>query len=160
MVETILYIVLLVTVMSLIVQMLISLSGVYKNIKLTRELESSGAIVMETILREIRNASSVVVTGSILNTSPGKIIIEGVDESDNPYEITFDVASSTVRISRDGSQPVALSSRMATTSLLIFKHITNANSEGVRVELQMSGVSGSNYKNEKFYGFAVLRGSY
>ena len=161
-IENVLYVVLLSLVMSIIVGMLISLSGVYKNIKLTRELESSGSIVMETILREVRNASNVVVTGSNFGANPGILIIAGVDESAIPYEITFDllVASSTVRMSKNGSTPVALSSRSATTSLLLFTRLINANSEGVRVELQMSGVSGSVYKNAKFYGFAVIRGSY
>ena len=78
-IETVLYITLLLLIMSVIVQTFISMGGVYKNIKLTRELESSGAIVMESMLREIRNAKSVVVGNSVLGTSPGILEISGVD---------------------------------------------------------------------------------
>ena len=84
-IEAVLYITLLILIMSVIVQVLVSMGGVYKNIKLTRELESSGAIVMENMLREIRNASSVVVGSSVLGTNPGILKVSGIDEALNIY---------------------------------------------------------------------------
>lgn len=159
-IETVFYVVLLALVMGIIVQMLISLSGIYKGIKLTRELESSGSIVMEGILREVRNASSVVTGESVLGTNPGVLTIAGLNEDLSPYEITFDTSLGVVRMSKNGSAPTAISSLSATSTLLIFTRVTNANSEGLRVELEISGFSGSVSKSQKFYGFTVLRGSY
>jgi len=159
-VEMIIYIVLLTLVLGIIVQMLIAIGGVYRNIKLTRELESSGTIAMESMLREARNASSVVVGQSILGSSPGVLVIFGTDEISNPYEIRFDTSSGILRISKDGETPAALTSSSSLVSYLLFTHVTNVNSEGVRIELEMTGTAGPISKSEKFYGFTVLRGSY
>ena len=159
-IEALLYVVLLAIVTSVIVQMLISLSGVYKNIKLTRELESSGTIVMESILSEVRNASNVVLAESVFGVDLGTLTLSGIDPNDVAYELSFDVSSSTVRVAKDGATPIALSSMSATTSILTFTYVSNSHAQGVRVILQMSGVAGSSYQNKKFYGFAVLRGSY
>ncbi|MFH0804482.1 MAG: hypothetical protein V1896_02685 [Candidatus Zambryskibacteria bacterium] len=159
-VEMILYIVLMTLVMGIIVQMLISISGIYRDIKLTRELESSGTVAMESMLREIRNASSVVLGESILGVSPGAIVVLSVDEDLNSYEMAFDAAEGTLRISKDSETPVALTSSSGVVSYLVFTRVTNANSEGVRIELEISGTAGSVSKSERFYGFAVLRGSY
>ncbi len=159
-IETILYMVFLVLIVGVIVQMVIAIGGVYRNIKLTRELESSGTIAMESMLREIRNASNVVVSESAFEVNPGILMIAGVDENLNPYNIAFNISSDVVQVSKNGDTPVALTSSSGLVSYLLFTHVTNANSEGVRIELEMSGTSGSSSKSERFYGFAVLRGSY
>ena len=152
--------VLLTLVTGVIVQMLIAVGGVYKNIKLTREIESSGTIAMESMLREIRNSSSVVTGESVLGTNPGTIVVSGTDESLNPYKIAFSVSLGTLQISKNSETPVAVTSSGGAVSHLLFTHITNANSEGVRIELEVSGTVGTVSKSEKFYGFTVLRGSY
>lgn len=159
-VEMVLYIVLLTLVTGIIVQMLVAMGGVYRNIKLTRELESSGTIAMEQMLREIRNSSSVVVGGSVLGASPGTLVISGTDESQNSYQVAFSVESGTLQISKNGETPTALTSSPVSVSYLMFNRVANTNSEGVRVELEVSGNAGSVSKSQKFYGFAVLRGSY
>ncbi len=159
-VETILYMVLLTLVMSVIVQMLIAIGGIYRSIKLTRELESSGTIAMESMLREIRNASSVVVNESVLEVDPGVLTIAGIDEDLDPYSITFNISAGAIQISKNGGAPAALTSSSGVASYLLFTRVTNANSEGVKIELEMSGTSGPTSKSEWFYGFAVLRGSY
>lgn len=159
-VEMILYLVLLTLVTGVIVQMLIAVGGVYRNIKLTREIESSGVIAMESMLREIRNSSSVVSGESFLGTSPGIITVSGTDESLNSYKIAFSVSSGALQISKNSETPVAITSSGSIVSYLLFTHVINANSEGVRIELEVSGTVGSVSKSEKFYGFTVLRGSY
>ncbi len=151
-IETIIYMVLLTLVMGVIVQMLVAMGGVYRNIKLTREIESSGTIAMESMLREIRNASNVVTSGSTLEESPGKLIIAGTDESFNPYNMTFDTAGGAIRVSKDGDAPAALTSSSVAVNYLLFNRVSTSTSEGVRIELEISG--------KRFYGFTVLRGSY
>ncbi|OHB15195.1 MAG: hypothetical protein A2431_03225 [Candidatus Zambryskibacteria bacterium RIFOXYC1_FULL_39_10] len=159
-IETILYMVILTFFMGIIVQMLVSIGTIYKEIKVTRELESSGTIAMERMLKEIRNASRVTTDESILETSPGKLTVSGVDENSEPYKISFEVLDNAVQISKNIEAPVALTSSSGAVSYLTFHRVTNDNSEGVRIVLEMSGSSGANQKTEIFYGFAVLRGSY
>ncbi|PIR39969.1 MAG: hypothetical protein COV33_02335 [Candidatus Zambryskibacteria bacterium CG10_big_fil_rev_8_21_14_0_10_34_34] len=159
-IETVLYITLLLLIMGVVIQILVSMGGVYKNIKLTRELESSGAIAMESMLRDIRNAKSVVVGSSVLGTSPGVLKLFGIDEFLNVYDVIYDGTSGSILISKNSATPTALTSSSVEVSNLIFTYVSNANSEGVRIELEVSGTIGAVSKNKHFYGFAVLRGSY
>lgn len=157
-IETILYMILLFIVTGVIVQVIISIGGVYKRIKATREIESSGAVVMERVLREVRNASSVVASGSTFGSNPGAVTVSGIDEDLNNYNIAFTIDSGDILVSRDGSSPVALNSSSVDITYLLFTRVTSTNSEGVRIELEIADSLGS--KSERFYGFAVLRGSY
>ena len=159
-VEMILYVVLLVIVMSVIVQSLVAVGRVYRSIMLTRELESSGTIAMEQMLREIRNASSLVLGESVIGTSPGAIAVSGVDESLNPYETKFDLVSGVLQISKNSETPASITSSPVSVSYLLFTRVATSTSEGVRIELEVSGTAGSISKSERFYGFTVLRGSY
>ena len=158
--ETILYMVILTFVMGVIVQMLISIGGMYRGIKVTRELESSGTIAMERMLREIRNASSVITGESFLGTNPGVLTITGIDENLNPYKIKFSVSLGVLQIAKDSEDPVALTSSSGIVSYLLFTHVATSTSEAIRIEMEVSGNSGPVPKSEKFYGFAILRGSY
>ena len=151
-IETILYVFILTLLMGVIVQLFIAIGGAYKNIKAARETEIAGTIAIDRVLREIRNASSVVVAQSSLGTNPGALTISGIDESLNDYTVSFAVSSGVLTASRDGGAAEALTPAGATVNFLVFNKLTNPNSEGVRVELEIS--------NKKFYGFAALRGSY
>lgn len=158
--ETILYMVILTFVMGVIVQMLISIGGMYREIKITRELESSGTIAMERMLREIRNASSVVVEESTLGTNPGRLTIAGISEDLNPYKVTFNVSSGIINVAKDSELPVAITSSSGSVSYLLFTRLATSTSQAVRIEMELSGTSGSTLKSERFYGFAIFRGSY
>jgi Tfp pilus assembly protein PilW len=159
-VEMVIYLGLLVLVVGIIIEMLIASSGVYRNLKLSRDLESSGTIAMESVLREIRNASGVRTGDSILGSSPGALYLSGTDEDSNPYDIAFTVDSGALKISKNGETPVSLTSFPVSVNYLLFTRLTSVNSEAVRVELELSGSAGGISKSEHFYGFAVLRGSY
>lgn len=159
-VEMVLYVALLTVVTLTIIQMLISISGIYRSIKLDRELEVAGTIAMESLLREIRNASSVNLGESVLDVNPGSITLNGVDESASPYVIKFIVDSGILKVSKDDEIPSAITASSITVSYLLFTHITNPVSRGVRVEIEVSGNAGPIYKSERYYGFTVMRGSY
>lgn len=159
-IETVLYITLLAVVMVVIVQMLVYVGGIYRHIKLERELEVSGTVALESMLREIRNATDVSSGQSMLEASPGWITLSGVDEGGVPYTVKFDVSSGALRIAKDSETPAAITSESVSVSYLLFDYVSSSHSKAVRVELEVSGNSGGINKTERFYGFAVLRGSY
>lgn len=158
--EMVLYIVLLVFVMSIIIQTLISMGEVYRNIKITRELEISGTIAMESMIREIRNASDINLGLSNFTLSPGTLVVSGIDEGSNPYEVAFNVSAGVLQISKNSETPVALTSSQVSVNYLLFSRLATSTSQGIRIELEVSNTAGSIPKSEKFYDFAVLRGSY
>jgi hypothetical protein len=159
-IEALFYVVVLTIASAVIVQMLLSMTATYKKIKVSRELESVGAITMEAMLREIRNGSAVVVGQSTFDVSPGTLTISGTDDGGIMYSVKFDVSNGSLRIAKNGGTPEELTSTIGKVESLVFKYLTNSNTEGVRIELVLKGTFGTVVKTEKFYGFAVLRGSY
>lgn len=159
-IEALFYVVVLTIASAVIVQMLLSMTATYKKIKVSRELESVGAIAMEAMLREVRNGTATVLGQSIFGASPGKLTVSGTDNGGNIYSTTFDVSNGALRISKNGGTPEELTSSIGKVERLIFKYLTNSNTEGIKIELTLRGTFGTVTKTENFYGFAVLRGSY
>ena len=87
--ETIIYIAILGVVIFAIFQSVTTTLVTHKSIKLSQTLESSGAVSLERILREIRNASSVDTAGSSFDVSPGVLKLSGIDANAVPYTIIF-----------------------------------------------------------------------
>lgn len=159
-VEAILYLTLFIVVLGVVINMLLAINSSYKEIRLNREIEISGTVTMESLLREIRNASSIDVSNSQFGVNPSKITLMGVDESSNAYTKTYDVLDGAFRVSKDGGTPEILTSSLGSVSSLVLKRLTTSASEAIKIELEITGTLGSLSKTEKFYGFAVLRGSY
>lgn len=146
------YLFILVLLMTIIVQLFVAINGAYKNIKAAREMEIAGTIALDRILRETRNASSVVLADSSLGTSPGALTVSGIDEDLNDYTASFTVSSGVLMLSKDGGAPEAITPESVGVDYLSFTRVLNPNSEGIRVELEIS--------SKRFYGFTALRGSY
>lgn len=159
-IEVVFYLAVLTLFMGAVVKAFLAMGEVYKNIKAERELEISGTIAMENMLREIRGASSVALAQSFLGASPGSLALAGADENLNPYSVYFSADSGTIFVSKNGGAAVPLVPSDVQAARLVFYRAVNANSEGVRIELEMSSTASGTLKSEKFYGFAVLRGSY
>ena len=159
-VEMILYIFILSIILGIIAQMFVSLGGIYRNIRMNRELESSGYSIVNNLMREIKGASSVVINESIFATSTGKITLSGFDENDIAYSIIFNKIENTVKISKNNEAFVSITPNSVSVDSLIFNYLSGTNSDAVKFELSISAVSKNITKSKKFYGFGVLRGSY
>lgn len=159
-VEAVLYLTLLIFVLGVVINMLMTINGSYREIRLNREIEISGTITMESLLREIRNASSIDTGNSQFDINPSKITLVGIDEYSNSYTKTYDVLDGVFRVSKNGGAPETLTSSLGSINSFVLKRLATSTSEAVRIELEIIGTLGSLSKTEKFYGFAVLRGSY
>lgn len=158
--ETLIYMVILVVVIFMIFKSVTSMIVIHRKVILSEALESSSSLSMERILREIRNASSVDIVGSSFGVSPGVLKLSGIDPDGAAYTITFDMVGGVMRIAKNAGTPSALTSGAITVNSLIFRHLSNSNSEAVRVEVSFVGNTGSDTKTLDLSGFAVLRGSY
>jgi len=158
--ETLIYTAILGLVVFTIFKSLSSTITTHRAIKLSQTLESSAAVSMERILREIRNADSIDMGVSSFNSSPGILKLSGIDENDVDYTITFDLSGGVMRVTKDSGTPAAITSSAITISSLIFRSVSTSNSEAVRVEISFTGSAGGVTRDLDLFGFAVLRGSY
>lgn len=158
--ETLIYTAILTAVIFMIFKSVTSTIVIHRSVKLSQTLESSGIVSMERILREIRNANSIDIAGSSFGVSPGSLKLRGTDEDGIDYTVTFDVSLGVIRITKDTGTPDSLTSSAISINSLVFRRVSNSNSEAVRVEASFVGGSASTTKDLDLYGFAVLRGSY
>jgi hypothetical protein len=155
-VEALVYSAILLIVLVFIVQTVISITQTHRQIKLAQSLETSGSLAMERILREVRNSSEIDTAGSVLGSSPGTLRLSGIDDS-GAYTLTFDLNGGKVRIARNGGAPGDLSLSEVRVDTLIFRRLSNTNSEAVKIEMYLSGGTGSTTKTLDLYGTAVVR---
>jgi len=158
-IEVLIYLALLVLLSSVVVGIVLSLSNTFYNIRANRALETGAIATLERMALEIRNADSILLSGSILNTSPGELeVIQNIDETSQ--NIRFYVDEGNVNVSIDGGEGSTLFPSAVSVDSLIFRRVVNGVSEGVRIELSLQSVVGRISLTKLFTDFVILRGSY
>jgi hypothetical protein len=125
-------------------------------------IESSAVASVSRMMTEIRNAESVDPSSTfgtnLVGTSGYLRLNTGVA---TPALVKFYVnGSSSLAVDEDGVYSGPLTSTDARVKSLIFRSISTANSQAVKIELEIESGSSTNYKSKKFYDTAILRGSY
>jgi len=159
-IETLICVGILVIALTIIVQMMFSIVKTHRLVKLKQSLEASGTISMERMLRDIRSARSIDMVNSTLNSSPGKLVLSGRDIDGNNYTLEFSVAGGTLKLAKNGGAAGPLTIPGITVNSLVFRNLSNSVSDGVKIELSLSGSNGGVTKSLDLFGFAVLRNSY
>jgi Tfp pilus assembly protein PilW len=147
-----------------VVNSIIGLVTIYQKIKVVRQLRQSAVVAMDRITREIRNASSVDVGNSVLNTNPGSLQLNTVTPSGTQtvkFTLTnTGVNNGVIRVLENGVDKGPLTSGRASTTNLIFRQITTPYSQAVKIEMTMVASSSKFIRTAKFYDTIILRGSY
>ena len=154
-VELVIYVTLFILISVVVIQSLIFVMKTYANARSFRTLQQNGELVMERITREIRQANTVSVAGSVFGSSPGTLTISGTDSGGTPYTDVFSVASGALQLAVNGVIS-NLSSSEVTVSNLTFWNISTAGSEAVRVQLSLT-TTNIPVVTKSFYTTVILR---
>ncbi len=160
MIEMLVYIFILVLLVSAVIYTLLTLGNLYRSIKATAGIKAAANVALERMTREIRGATSIDTANSILNASPGKVTLNTLDQDGATTTVEFLMIGNTPHIKEAGVDMGPLSGTGVRVTSLIFRSITAARSQGVKIEMHIESGSGKSYKTESFYATAVLRGSY
>jgi Tfp pilus assembly protein PilW len=153
-VELLVYLVIFILISVAVIQSLVYSMKTYATAQAYRRLQSNGELIMERIVREIRDADAFGGT-SVYDTTPGMLVLYGTDESSASYTRTFTLSGNQVQII-DSSGTNAIASNEVVINSLIFRKITTAAGEGVKIELTLTTANG--YINSaSFYDTAFLR---
>ena len=134
--ETVVYIAILALIAVMALGSIFSIYRALSQTLVERKLTLNGDIALETMIREIRAASSVDPS-SVLGTNPG----------------TLKIGSKTFSPSNFTTSDVGVTN-------LIFYASSTANSAIVKIELSLQAGGGVFQKTKNFYGSAVMRGAY
>ncbi len=160
MIEMLAYIFILTLLVAVVIYTLITMNNLYRSIKSSAGIEATAHVALERMVREIRGASSVDIAQSTLNSSPGQITLNTVDDNGATTTIQFFLTGQTSRIKEAGIDIGPLSSAGARVTSLTFRRIATSTSEAVKIEMTVESGQGQSYRSSSFYSTAVLRGSY
>lgn len=158
-VEALFYVFLAVTVIYTLFFLLGDIMRIFANFRVERSLTYSANLAMDRLLREIRQADSVDLTGSAFNTHPGRLKLNRPAQGGNPSTVEFYLDKETLMIKEDNGIAASTTASSVKTSNLVFRQINTPHSQAVKVEMTLE-TQGNTPRQHKFYGTAVLRGSY
>jgi len=158
--EMVIYVAIMALIMVVVVNTIIVMIFSQKRIENLRTIEHSAAVAMERLTRELREASSIDLGQSILGSHPGKMVINVIDENNNPQTIEFYLEGQTFVIeeSNIGTSSPLIDPGARVTNL-IFYSPTASSSRAVRIEMSIEAGQGQFLKSETFYNAVLLRNS-
>jgi len=158
--EAVVYITILVLLLVFLVNILLSVTRVIAEVRISRSLGNSAVVALERMTREIRAAETIDLTESILDSHPGQLVLEAIDEDGNDIITKFYLTNGILQVETVNPPVSSLIAAELEMSNLIFRQIISPSSEAVKIEFTLRNREGKIIKSRNFYQTAVLRGSY
>ena len=158
--EAVIYIAIFAFLFVLVINVLITMSGSLAELERFRQVTTGGALGLERISRETRDAISVDTEASTLGTSLGVLVLNTEDEAGEAGTISFYVQDGALYVERSGASGEALTGEDTEVTSLVFRHIVTENGEAVKIELEVEATRGARSISMPFYNTIVLKGSY
>ncbi len=161
--ESLVYMALLVFLLVGIINAIVMLSSMYRNVRTARSVESSAISLMDRIVRETRNAESINSAQTSWGISSGSLGLNTVDANGVTGTMRFYIATSTSRamLEKNGVSMGPLTESNVIVTNLTFRSYATTTSSAVKIEMTITSASTSPvYITRNFYGTVILRGSY
>lgn len=153
--EIVVYVGVLAIVAVLVVGSTLSIYRAFAKTRVERKLALNGDVALETIIRDIRAATSSNPIVSVFGASPGVLQIN----TGNSLE-KFSLSGTIFQIKKGGGPTANLTSLDVKVANLIFYATSTDVSEIISVAFTLEAGSGIFKKTKNFYGSAVMRGAY
>lgn len=128
-------------------------------IKATRRVENSAVASMDRIIREIRGATSVNAGDSAFGVDSGRLSLIIPTES-GTRSVEFYLNNQKIYVEEDDVVIGPLTLSDTRTTSLKFYLIASTTPTAIKFEMTIVGPTSTPTVSEKFYGTAVMRGSY
>ncbi len=157
-VEMILYISLLSIFTVIIINSLLSFTQPYRTLLALRIVDDTGINGMERMTRDIRAASIVDVTNSVLGSDPGVLSLvataNGVSTTTKFY-----VQNQTLKVNVNGVYVGPLGTANSAITKLVFQELSNGTSTAVKINMTVQATVGPAVKTKIYHTTVILRGS-
>jgi len=159
-IETLIYVSILVVVAVFVVNALLSLADVSRHLAVSQSLNRSASLSLERMVRDIREAKNINLAESTFNTSPGTLEVV-VPDGAGEKTVHFSVSNGgALAVSEDGAFVGNTTRGSTEVTNLIFRQASNGTSTVIKIEMSLESVFKDVTKSASFYGSAVVRGSY
>lgn len=156
-IEIIIYLAIFTIISVVVINSFIVVLSSFSNARTNQDLLNSGSISMDRISHEIRQAKNIDIVNSTLNSNSGVLRLNDMD------------GTSYVQIEKNGNALDLYSNGVLVGNLLsqniylnkiIFNRISTANSEAVKIEMELQDSRSKTGKTETLYNTIILRGGY
>jgi type II secretory pathway pseudopilin PulG len=153
-IEMLIYIALLVVIFLLVINTVMSFTRSYRELSALRAADQGGSDALERIVREIRDATGVDTTQSVLGTTTGTLFLVN-----NATTTKFYLQNNTVHLTVNGTYVGPLTGSSTSVTSLIFYFLSTTTTEAVKIDMTVQGKSGQTTKTKNFHTTTVLRSS-
>lgn len=160
--EMIIYIAILAIILTVIINMLVSVIRSQRDIKSSKAIEETFISSFDRMVREIRDSVSIDGTSSFGSNivNGGFLKLNSLDISGNPRTVEFFVSQGILRLRENDVVSGPLMPESASITNMVFYSIDTGRSKAVRIEVTAESGSGSAYKSSSLSTTVSLRGTY
>jgi len=161
-IETVIYVSILAILFVVVINTIAILSTSFGQSRIKRNVVTQGGSALERIVREVRLAHDIDVSGSTLGTHPGRLKLSTIVGPDDETGTTreFFLTDGTLMMQESISPAVPLTSGVDITNLVFYAISAATISKAVRIEMTVKDESGKLRSSQNFYDTTVLRRSY
>jgi len=152
--EMVIYIAILTLIAVVVVNTVLSLAVSFNSLRATRDINNAAMVSLERMGRDIRGATGIDTGGSSFGSHPGTLLLIGAIETE------FYLDDGVIKVREDDVEAGALTREAATTTNLVFYHISASPYSGIRIEMTLESTRGTITKTKSFSSFVALRSSY
>lgn len=159
-VEILIYVALFATLSIAVINSFIVVVSSFSSTRVNRNLLESGSTIMERISREVRQSYAIDVSGSTFGTSPGVLYMNTTSTGGSNTTVKFVVENGLLNMYNGSSLVGSLNSPSISIQSIIFRKISTAESEAVKIELTLEDTTSKTSRSENFYDTIILRETY
>lgn len=160
-IELVVYAALVTVVGGIVLGLMVPMYRAGAEARISRMINTSGATMLERLLRETKDAESIKLASSTFATSPGVFVINSSNASTTGGTMKFSLSGGRGLLTFGDGSTQFLTSSQTHIAELSFWRLVATSSEGVRVKLVITDTAAaSSTRTRTFYSSAVLRGSY
>lgn len=159
-IEAVVYVTILTIVITAILGVTLALTRTYKNALSAKNIENSIISFSGRVQREVRDATTINIAASTLNSNNGILTLDNVSDLGVTKTYRFYLSGQRVFLDIDGVNQGALTLSGARVTALRFERLANSNTEAVRWSMTVESGLGTTRREELITSSSVLRGSY
>ena len=159
--EVLLYVLILAVLTGAIIRVLLTSGASISELRSERRIAAAGELALETLIREIRQASDVLGTSSF-GVNPGTLSLRTVQSpgSSSVVTRTFSLVSGRLAKQDDSGAPELISAPEVSITNLTFWQQATTSSAIVSVKMTLQSGRDQSLESKTFYGSAILREKY
>jgi type II secretory pathway pseudopilin PulG len=159
-IEMVIYSALLAMISILTINAVLAMSRAADSFRGSRNIGLAADSGIERMVRDLRSATLINDAGSTFGANPGVLNMDIVDPDTSASSTVQFYLSGTALVRRLGGAVQILTASTTEVTSLVFRKLTTAKSQAIRMEMTLRSGRGVSQKTENFYDTVVLRGSY